>query len=131
MDESKVTPSQAIPIRRRPGTKTLAEYFPEIRRLCIEKGWRENTDTRERHVFAAYLALLHSEISEALEAYRIRDWSSTREDGKPMGVGPELADVFIRLIDMCDLFGIDLASEIERVMAHNWTRSYQHGGKTL
>jgi NTP pyrophosphatase (non-canonical NTP hydrolase) len=103
-----------------------------VRDLTTAKGWRVNaTGDRLGYEFAAYIALLHSEASEMLEAYRIKQWSATREDGKPEGVGPEAADVFIRLIDMVDIWDIDLAYEIERVMAYGWTRPYQHGGKTL
>src|SRR5262249_40737012 len=40
-------------------------------------------------------------------------------------------DVLIRLLDVCDIYGIDLATEYERKMAFNRTRPYQHGGRTL
>jgi NTP pyrophosphatase (non-canonical NTP hydrolase) len=100
--------------------------------LTTAKGWRVSvTGSQTGYEFAAYIALLHSEASEMLEAYRIKQWSETREDGKPLGVGPEAADVFIRLIDMVDIWGIDLEAEIERVLRYGWTRPYQHGGKTL
>jgi hypothetical protein len=94
-----------------------------------------------------------SEFSEALESYRDKIWSDTcnpivymstdRSDHhpgcsgkahavpKPVGVGPELADVFIRLIDMADVWGVDLDEEVARVMAYGWTRSYRHGGREL
>jgi NTP pyrophosphatase (non-canonical NTP hydrolase) len=103
-----------------------------VNALTTAKGWRVSAhgDT-DGYEFAAYVALLHSEASEALEAYRIKEWSETRADGKPLGVGPELADVFIRLVDMADIWNINLDYEIERVLAYGWTRPYQHGGKTL
>jgi NTP pyrophosphatase (non-canonical NTP hydrolase) len=104
----------------------------EIRNLCINKGWRTTASgSKEGHEFPAYIALLHSEASEALEAYRDKDWSSTREDGKPLGVGPELADVIIRVLDMCDIWEIDINYEINRVLEYGWTRPYRHGGRQL
>lgn len=130
----------------------LKRWYEPIRNLCESKGWRRHapgTAPREGHEFPAYVALLHSEASEALEAFRDKVWSETceatkpfmlhhvqcsgkpHEHPKPVGVGPELADVFVRLIDMCDMWGIDLDTEVERVMAYGWTRPYQHGGRIL
>jgi NTP pyrophosphatase (non-canonical NTP hydrolase) len=120
----------------------------EVTQLCREKGWRtDESGSREGYEFAAYIALLHSEATEALEAYRDRVWSETctptdgkhhphcsgkpHGPGKPVGVGPELADVFIRLLDMCDIWQIDLLTETRRVLDFGWTRSYRHGGRQL
>lgn len=90
----------------------------EIRSLTTAKGWREKgaDDSLTGPWFAAYCALAHSEISEALEAYRDKKWSDTREDGKPIGVGPELADALIRILDMADIWHIDLPYELNRVI---------------
>lgn len=111
-------------------TADLRKIIKEVEALTTTKGWR--TDSIDnKHAFAAYIALLHSEASEALEAYRDKKWSETREDGKPLGVGPELADVVIRVLDMCDRWGIDLPYEIARVMKYGWTRPYKHGGREI
>lgn len=61
------------------------------------------------------------------------DESYVHEGGlpKPEGVGSELADTLIRLLDTADVFGIDLGFEYERKVAYNRTRSFQHGGRTL
>jgi NTP pyrophosphatase (non-canonical NTP hydrolase) len=48
---------------------------------------------------------------------------------KPEGVGSEFADVLIRLLDDCQLHGIDLVDEVVRKMAYNHSRPYRHGGK--
>lgn len=45
--------------------KTLAEMTAEVRALNTAKGWRTGDNT-----YGDYNALLHSEISEMLEAYR-------------------------------------------------------------
>lgn len=99
-------------------TKTLAQMTDEIRALNTDKGWRTDSNTH-----GDYVAILHSEITEALEAYRDhRLDDATRptcgraagtgeacpEHGpsKPEGVGSEFADVLIRVLDMCDVFGL-------------------------
>jgi hypothetical protein len=116
--------------------ETLTSLLREIRELNIDKGWRNKFGSTSSAPddgpwFAAYIALAHSELSEALDAYRDKDWSSTRADGKPIGVGPELADSLIRLLDMIDIWGIDIRHELARVLDYGWTRPYQHGGRVL
>jgi NTP pyrophosphatase (non-canonical NTP hydrolase) len=109
----------------------------EVSALNTAKGWRNNGTT-----YAEYVALLHSEVSEMLEAWR--QWKETDatkpiseqdvRDGtfpKPEGIGSEMADTLIRLLDMADVFGIDLYREYARKMTYNWTRPYRHGGRTL
>jgi NTP pyrophosphatase (non-canonical NTP hydrolase) len=76
------------------------------------------------------LALVTTEVAEAIECVRegkYHEW--TREDGKPEGLPSELADVVIRVFDLAEGLGIDIAAAIDRKHAFNATRSVRHGGK--
>lgn len=109
----------------------LRDMAQQVRKLNIAKGWR-NADGSTTTTFGEYIALGHSEFSEALETYRDHGVAEyTTPEGKPDDVGSELADVFIRVLDMCDIFGIDLEFEYARKMDYNWTRPLRHGGRAL
>jgi NTP pyrophosphatase (non-canonical NTP hydrolase) len=115
--------------------KSLQAMADEVYEIECLLGWQPN-DNR----FGESMALLHSEVSEALEAYRQWGFEDTtrrivlatgQEVPKPDGVGSELADVLIRLLSSARQYGIDLEAEYERKCAYNRTRTYRHGGKRL
>lgn len=62
-----------------------------------------------------------------------KEWRLLSDAGiaKPEGVPTELADAVIRILDTCEVAGIDLGFEIERKMAYNETRAIRHGGRAL
>jgi NTP pyrophosphatase (non-canonical NTP hydrolase) len=106
--------------------RTLEEYQVEVRQINEANGWFESERT-----FGEDIALLHSEVSEMLEAYRDHGLKDVTLDSKPEGVGSEAADVLVRLLDTCERYGIDLRYELERKLAYNSTRGYRHGGKRV
>lgn len=81
------------------------------------------------------LALIHSEVTEALEAFRegdvgLRYAGTMGKYLKPEGFGSELADIVIRTIDLAHAVGIDSIGHIIQVKHEfNKTRSYKHGKK--
>ncbi len=74
------------------------------------------------------IALMHSELSEALEAAR---HGNPPDDKVPSysGIETELADVVIRIADVSCAHGWRVAEAIEAKIAYNKTREYKHGGK--
>ena len=111
----------------------IKELIQEAHDTAIEKGW---WDLPDRNV-PELLALIHSEVSEALEAYRdvgIEQLDKVWYDNankKPEGVTIELADVLIRIADLCGEFNLDLEQALTEKMAYNKTRSYRHGNKVV
>jgi NTP pyrophosphatase (non-canonical NTP hydrolase) len=107
------------------------------------KGWYDGKDA-ERNI-PEMLALIHSEVSEALEDHRdgndvtkYKDvltgelFDSQATEGplrKPVGFPSELADIIIRVGDLAGYRGIDLEREVAEKMAFNMTRPHRHGGK--
>ena len=94
--------------------------------IAVTKGWWEE----DRNV-GELLALIHSEVSEALEEWRIdEDLAVIRMEGdKPVGFAVELADTLIRICDLAESAGIDLNAALQIKMAYNATRPWRHGGK--
>lgn len=68
--------------------------------------------------FGTMIALIHSELSEALEAHR---------QGNMDEVAEELADVFIRMGDLCGGLNIDIETAILKKMEKNRSRPRLHG----
>lgn len=110
---------------------TLEDLQTVVHLNSKEKGfWAGGTDTITQETIAMKLALIHSEVSECLEALRETGTDSwTTDRGKPMGMGPELADVVIRVLDLAEALKIDLAHWIERKHAYNRSRPLMHGKK--
>lgn len=81
------------------------------------------------------IALIHSELSEALEAIRVPDAEQRlfyysvdkAENPKPEGVISELADAVIRCYDLATALGVDLTTVIDYKHKYNKTRPRMHG----
>lgn len=118
----------------RPETLTILQLMDLSCCTARAKGWWDDPRT-----FGDCIALAHSELSEALEEYRVDGddclASLVREESpygpKPVGVASELADLFIRVADMCEYYGIPLAEAIVAKLEYNTKRPHRHGGKHL
>lgn len=121
--------------------------------MAKEKGfWESERNNGE------LLMLIVSELAEALEALRkdhraakyivddlyadlqidmldeeynfnLTNWKESFEKGIKSSFEDELADVAVRLFDLCGGLDIDLAKHIELKMYYNSTRGYKHGKK--
>ena len=67
---------------------------------------------------AEKIALIHSEISEAFEAYRHKNF-----DGKD-GFKEELGDAIQRILHLCGVLGIDVEKSIIQKMEANKNREW-------
>lgn len=82
----------------------------------FHEGPEEGVDERSR---AKVLALIHSEVSEALEADRNNEGIEAYSE--------ELADIVIRVMDHAACEDMDLETVIEEKMEKNRQREYKHG----
>jgi len=108
----------------------INELVKDVGQNARNHGWWSG----EERTFGELIALCHSELSEALQEYRDGvDITETYygKKGKPEGIPSELADTVIRIMDMCDHYGIDLEAAILEKHEFNKTRPYKHGGKII
>jgi len=85
----------------------------EVRSLTDAKGF-----SSERERLWEMLALIHSEVSEATDAYK---------KGRPEEeVGEELIDAIIRILHMLSAMGLDAEALYQAKMEKNWARPLKY-----
>lgn len=96
----------------------------EIIEINTANGWNCTTPAQweDTYKVPAILALVHTEVSEAVEAFRHDDKENFIE---------ELADVIIRVLDCAGGLGMDIDAAVRAKLEKNKTRGFRHGGKRV
>lgn len=108
----------------------LTGSFPYFRSALTEAmgligAWNAHQGFWDSENVGEKLALMHSELSEALEADR-KDLPSDKIPGFT-GVEEELADTVIRILDFAGHFQLRLAEALHAKLIYNLGREYRHG----
>ena len=106
--------------------KSIRSWTKDIHANAVDHGWWETDERNAGEV----IANIHAEVSEAWECYRDGQIDTmVHDNGKPEGMWVELADVVIRVLDLCGRFEIDLEHVMALKHEYNKSRPYRHGGK--
>lgn len=102
----------------------LDDLAKEVHQINVEKGFWED---RENKNFGEMVALMHSELSEALEAHRkdLKDDKLTHRKG----IDVELADCLIRIMDYCGAYDVPIGDIVREKINYNKSRPFKHGKK--
>ena len=95
--------------------KSIKEWQRTITEYAVDHGFNWTPDDID-----TMLLRIHSEVSEASEAAR---------DENKREIAEEMADIFIRLANACEVMGIDLESEVTKKHEKNLLRDKLHGRK--
>ncbi|TRO47030.1 hypothetical protein E2P47_05020 [Candidatus Bathyarchaeota archaeon] len=94
---------------------SIKEWQKKITKYAVDHGFNwtpKDIDTM--------LLRIHSEVSEASEAARDENMEELAE---------EMADIFIRLANTCEVMDIDLEAEVQKKHKKNLDRDKLHGRK--
>ena len=121
-------------IERKHEILDLQDFMEEVHETAVAHGW---WDTEEDCNVPTKIALIHSELSEALEEFRDSKFDmyyvpvGDEGESKPEGMSVELADAIIRILDLCAEYDIDIVGALKEKANYNRTRPFRHGGRRV
>ena len=95
----------------------------EVYRIACKNGFHPDGQSD-----GELIALMHSELSEALECLR-KDPGTSDKIPPHSEIAEELADVIIRIMDYAGLRNLNVAGALLAKIKYNGTRPYKHGKK--
>ncbi len=102
--------------------ETLNGFADHCHDRSVKAGWWDPKDSPEaKYETPLKIALIHSEVSEALEGFR-KNFPDTHLTHRPMAE-VELADVLIRVFDLAGRHGFDIGGAFVEKLAYNTSRS--------
>lgn len=130
--------------------RPLSELAAAIHANAVEKGW-----WGESRNFGELMMLVVTEAAEAMEDWRTgREpgdvvYESRGSDGRwrpilidkvawmiergyevrPAGIPSELADIIVRVLDICGAYNVPIDQVVADKMTYNATRPHRHGDK--
>lgn len=107
---------------------TISKWVEMVHANAKAHGWYDG----KKRSFGELLMLVVTEVAEVMEEYRNgKGFKETyyTDDGKMKGIPSELADIVIRVFDICGYYKIDIESAIKEKHEYNKKRPYRHGGK--
>ena len=110
----------------------LNELGKEFLQVSTDHGF--TTGAESTLYMTEKLMLSVSELAEALEELRTGNhptliYYTKEKPEKPEGFPIEIADTFIRLLQLCSALGIDIDTAVNLKNRYNKTRPVQHGKK--
>lgn len=101
-----------------PHDMTLHAVAARAHAYSKRQGFWERYDPQSVDTALVKLALIVSEVGEAIEAVR---------HGNEPGLAEELADIVVRVCDLAEARGIDIEEAVFSKMCANEARPYMHG----
>jgi len=121
-------------------TEQFKETQREAHRINVHNGWwEERRKIRDvlavegidnsPHEVIELLGLAGTEIAEAIEAARKHPKSQWGNFHTKDTLVRECAGTVVRLMDLCEAYGLPLGDAIEAEIEANAARGFRHGGK--